>query len=184
MNKGDVANNTVLSMSLHTGTHVDMPCHFFADGQSIKDFPLDFWFFERPVFIDIKPQSILIKEELNEALKDADRDADCIIVRTGFNRYNNDELMKNPGFSAETAEFIRENFKKVRLLGFDSISVSSFADRMEGRRAHKAFLDPANPIILLEDMKLDKVDSLKRLTVVPLMVEGSDGLPVTVIGEL
>jgi len=38
--------------------------------------------------------------------------------------------------------------------GFDSISVSSFQNRMVGREAHRAFLDPKAPILLLEDIDL------------------------------
>lgn len=184
MAKGDAANNTVLSMSLHTGTHIDMPCHFFADGQTAADFGIDFWFFESPLFIDIKPKGNVIKDELISQLTSADKNCDCIIVRTGFDRYDHEQLMKNPGFHADTADFIRTNFKHVRLFGFDSISVSSFADREEGRRAHRAFLNPEQPIILLEDMNIKDVASLKRLSVIPMMIEGADGLPVTVIGEI
>jgi len=186
MSKGDPANNTLLSMSLHTGTHVDMPCHFFERGQTIADFPADFWFFEKPLFIDITPENNVIKDELISRLINADKDTDCIIVNTGFDRHDTDQLMKNPGFHEDTAEYIRQNFRNVRLFGFDSISVSSFADRPEGRKAHKAFLNPDSPIILLEDMNLTDKDyrSVRRLIVSPLRVDGADGLPCTVIGEL
>ena len=30
----------------HLGTHIDMPKHFFDDGQTLTDFPLDFWIFK------------------------------------------------------------------------------------------------------------------------------------------
>lgn len=186
MSKGDPANHTHLSMSLHTGTHVDMPCHFFENGQTIADFPADFWFFEKPLFIDLTPESNVIKDELISLLINMDKDADCIIVNTGFDRDDNSQLMKNPGFHEDVAHCIRDNFRNVRLFGFDSVSVSSFADRPEGRKAHKAFLNPENPIILLEDMNLTDKDyrSVTRLIVSPLRVDGADGLPCTVIGEL
>lgn len=184
MQKGDTANNTALSMSLHTGTHVDMPRHFFADGQTVTDFPIDFWFFESPLFLNVKPKNTVIKDELISLLTTSDKNCDCIIVRTGFDRLDSEQLMKNPGFHADIAEYIRENLKNVRLFGFDSISVSSFADREEGRRAHRAFLNPEKPIILLEDMNLKDVTAVNKLSVIPVMIEDADGLPVTVIGEL
>ncbi len=49
---------------------------------------------------------------------------------------------ENYGFHPKLANFIRKNFPKVRIFGFDSISISSFTDRILGREAHKAFLDP------------------------------------------
>lgn len=184
--KGGTANNTLISMSLHTGTHVDMPCHFFDGAQTVKDFPAGFWFFEKPLFLSISPESEVINHELISVLTGIDNKAsyDCIIVKTGFDRYNSEELMKNPGFHADTANFMRDNFANVRLFGFDSISVSSFAAREAGREAHKAFLNPDRPIVLLEDMNLKDTDRISRLCVMPLMVENADGLPATVIGEI
>jgi kynurenine formamidase len=30
-------------MVVHTGTHVDAPCHFFSDGPSMEQVPLERW---------------------------------------------------------------------------------------------------------------------------------------------
>src|SRR5688572_10399942 len=35
------ANVTTLSLSAHTGTHIDAPLHFLADGEDITSLPLD-----------------------------------------------------------------------------------------------------------------------------------------------
>lgn len=38
------ANVTVMEMNAHTGTHVDAPLHFLADGETVDRLPLDhFW---------------------------------------------------------------------------------------------------------------------------------------------
>jgi arylformamidase len=39
--KGDVCNLSLLTMGSHTGTHVDAPSHFLADGPRLGDVPLD-----------------------------------------------------------------------------------------------------------------------------------------------
>ena len=38
---GAVCNLTALSMCAHNGTHVDAPCHFYADGKTIDEVALD-----------------------------------------------------------------------------------------------------------------------------------------------
>ena len=72
-------------------------------------------------------------------------------------------------------------------MGFDSVSVSSFSNRMLGREAHKAFLDPLNPILLLEDMDLTLLSEdskIKKLDIAPLRISKCDGLPCTIIAEI
>src|SRR3954447_20619331 len=38
---GDVCNLRTISMSAHTGTHMDAPLHFIAGGRSIDTMPID-----------------------------------------------------------------------------------------------------------------------------------------------
>jgi arylformamidase len=38
---GDIANVSVLSCSVHTGTHIDAPIHFIEGAPAIEDLPLD-----------------------------------------------------------------------------------------------------------------------------------------------
>lgn len=81
--------------------------------------------------------------------------------------------------------FLSRSFPKLRVLGFDSISVSSFANRMIGRAAHKKFLNPAKPILLLKDMNLTNVCEgvvFDEVLIASLRIRESDGLPCTVVG--
>ena len=68
----------------------------------------------------------------------------------------------------------------------DLISVSSYSNREEGRKAHHAFLNPevGEPILLIEDMKLDLDTSFTKVIVSPLRIEKADGVPVTVFAEI
>ena len=65
----------------------------------------------------------------------------------------------------------------------DLISISSYSNRDEGRKAHHAFLNPieGEPILLIEDMKLDHVTRLKKVIVAPLLIDNADGSPCTVL---
>lgn len=188
---GDVANNSCLYSTAHIGTHVDMPYHFYEHGQKIIDFPPDFWIFNNVLFLEIEPRNIIIKNEIIDKLCDIeDKDIfDILILKTGacYIRKEKRFWENNYGFSPEIADYLKNHFPNIRLVGFDSISVSSFAARDVGRQAHRRFLDPDDPIILLEDMDLTQVDSscnINKVIVCPLRIAESDGLPCTVFAEV
>jgi kynurenine formamidase len=69
-------------------------------------------------------------------------------------------------------------------MGFDLVSLSSVEHREEGRAAHRQLLIGRN-FVIVEDMRLSELtDSPKRLFVVPVFLDGVDGMPCTVIAEL
>jgi arylformamidase len=43
MEDGEDANISRMNMGVHTGTHVDAPYHFIADGYAVEDLPLMRW---------------------------------------------------------------------------------------------------------------------------------------------
>lgn len=191
ISNGDIANNTTIETTVHIGTHIDMPYHFFDDGQTIEDFSADFFCFKNILFLEIKPKELIIKDELlNELEKIQNKNTyELLIVKTDicYKRGSQEFWESNYGFDPSIAEYLRINFLNIRVIGFDSISVSSFQNRMIGRKAHRAFLNPKSPILLLEDMDLTKVDKNTKfiqITIAPLRIAKSDGLPCTVIGKL
>ncbi|MDX4061790.1 cyclase family protein [Aliarcobacter skirrowii] len=191
ISKGDIANDTTIETTVHIGTHIDMPYHFFEDGQSIEDFDIDFFNFKNILFIEINPKDFIIKNELlNELEKIGNKENyELLIVKTGIcNKRDTQEFWElNYGFDPEIAFYLKSFFPKIRVLGFDSISVSSFQNRILGREAHKAFLNPQNPILLLEDMDLTNVDKntkFEKVIIAPFRISKCDGLPCTVIAEI
>jgi kynurenine formamidase len=188
MLNGDIANDSFISTTVHIGTHIDMPYHFYNDGQTIEDFDADFWIFNKPLLISIEPQSLLIKNELIERLDTlADEGFDLLIVRTGICDIRDEQRYwsENYGFHPDIYDYIVRKFPSVRVFGFDSISVSGITDRLAGREAHKRFLNPKKPILLLEDMDLrdfDKISAIKKIIVAPLRISQCDGLPCTIFG--
>ena len=188
---GDIANDSFIETTVHIGTHIDMPYHFYENGQTIENFDIEYFYFNNILFLELNPNDLVVKEELIDLLKEIDykNNYDSIIVKTGICYKRKEEIFwkENHGFHPEVAYYIRENFPKVRIFGFDSISVSSFANRMIGREAHKAFLKPENPILLVEDMDLRKIyknNKIKTMILVPLRISKSDGIPCTIIGEI
>ena len=191
ISNGNTANNTHIATSLHVGTHLDMPYHFYEDGQTIEDFNCSYFFLKNILFIDIEPKEVIIRDELLSILETIDdkEKYEIIIVKTGLCYLRNTEqyTMNNYGFHPIIADYIRKYFKNVRFFGFDSISVSSFSNRELGREAHRRFLLPEKPILLLEDMDLREIAPnmlLEELYIAPVRISKSDGLPCTIIGVL
>jgi len=187
--KGGVANDSTISTTLHIGTHVDMPYHFYENGQTIKDFPAEFWVFKKPLIIEIEQKDLIVNDLLIEKLENVtDKNHDVLIVKTGVcNIRSKKEFWDcNYGFHPDIYDYITCNFPLIRLFGFDSISVSSIQNRLLGREAHKRFLNPKNPILLLEDMDLRLVTEktqFNEIIVAPLRVALGDGLPCSVFGR-
>ena len=85
------------------------------------------------------------------------------------------------------AEYLRKTFPMLRIMGFDSISLSSFANRDVGREAHKAFLENDRPILPLEDMDLGRIENksvINKVITAPMHVQSADGSPCTVFAEM
>lgn len=188
ISNGDIANDSFISTTVHIGTHIDMPLHFYENGQTIEDFKVNFWIYKKPLIIEINPETLIIKDEIIAKLENMeDAEIDILIVKTGIcnEREKENFWSENYGFHPDVYDYLIQKFPKLRVFGFDSISVASFTDRLLGRESHKRFLNPSRPILLLEDMDLRSIDKdtfFSKIIIAPLRIEKCDGLPCTVIG--
>lgn len=187
---GETANSSCLVLSNnHIGTHIDVPRHFSVDGKRTIDYPIGDYVFEACQVIDLpRKEACLIGEEDIKGIN-IRSDVDLLLIRTGYEDLRGDDAYwnNNPGLAPELADYLRKTYPKLRCVGFDFISVTSWQYRPEGRLAHKAFLAPDNgdrEIWAIEDMSLKDAPSvIKRVVVAPLLVEDGNGTAVTVIGE-
>ncbi len=211
---GDSANTLELRFSNHSSTHIDAPYHFDPNGKRITDYEESFWFCSHVLAIE-SPEPPAAKQYLQvshfqEALQnsgfrtteewqadnDTFRKVEALLWKTGWCNKRTAQIhvertaysMAGPGMSAQLANYLRRLFPSLRFFGFDLISLSSFADREEGRRSHRAFLCHERPILPIEDMDLRHLSVgpsvLRNLLVSPLLIEGADGAPVSVWGNL
>lgn len=189
ISKGDTANTLRYILPNHTGTHVDVPKHFFDEGPTLTDFAPEFWIFENPLLIDVPCDDdyLIEPEHISGAIN---QKADILFLTSRFERYREESRywMRNPGLSPSLGTWIREKFLNIRAIGVDFISVTSQRHKNEGRLAHRAFLDPkglGKAVVIIEDMSLCRIDgTLTRVIVMPLRVSGSDGGPCTVVGYM
>jgi len=174
---GDTANNLILSFPNHVGTHLDFLFHFSNEGKKCSDYPASFWIFDKVGFLDC---SI---EEVPERISSLSNDIELLILRTGFGGKRGEEIYwaSQPVIPAYFASMFRSEFPKLRIFGFDMISLTSKLDKAEGRKAHLAFLID-HDILILEDMNINHlINYPERVVVSPLQVGFADVVPCTVI---
>ena len=184
---GDSCNTSILTFPNHVGTHIDLPCHFDPAGKSLSDFEPRFWEFEEVEIQDISneiTESELIGSHHLNNLNNLE--TELLIIKTGFGDFRGTDkyTLTPPGLDSQLAGYLRERLPYLRCIGMDLISVSSYSNRDEGRKAHHAFLNPkhGDPILLIEDMKLDECSDLNRVIVAPLLIKNANGVPCTIFG--
>lgn len=184
INHGDTCNEIQFTMSNHLGTHVDAPCHFDPSGQTLSDYLPDDWVFTSCclVSLDMQPGDVV-----NAALLESchlNEGVDLLLIRTGMWRYRNDDAYwkKNVIFHADLGEYLKSNFPSLQAIALDAISLSSLLDREMGREAHRAIL--SRGIRIFEDVNLSALNkSPHSVHAYPMMIQGGDGAPVTMVAS-
>ncbi len=170
-------NNSRVSVGIHCGTHMDAPFHFFGEGRTIDQVPLD-QCVGPALRIDLRSvvANGLIAAEHLQAQEAMIRDLRKIVLFTAWSdRWGRPEYFTDhPVFTPEAAQFVVDC--GVRLVGVDFPSV----DRPPFP-AHIAFL--GNGIIIVENLtNLAAIrNEVFNLIVLPLKITGRDGSPVRAI---
>ena len=185
ISQGKSSNSQEWILSNHVGTHIDLPAHFDSKGKRLHEYDDSFWLFKSPFLLEIPAleNEIITVSALFDTIP---THADFLILKTGFQRHRDQKKYwnNNPGLSPELGDYLRQNKKNLRCIGFDFISLTSYQNRELGREAHRRFLEESregSPLCIIEDMNLKNLQtSPSALSVAPLWVEGADGSPVTV----
>lgn len=190
MERNDSCNAGLWTMSNHLGTHIDCPRHFSKGGKTLSEYDADFWVFVSAGIVDISP--IEPEQQIDLTVLPVEiipADADLLILKTGFGKMRGDPVYwnANPSFSPDLADALRGHCPNLRVMGFDTISLSSWTDRDLGKEAHWAFLDTPRSILLLEDMDLTHIEkdtNINQVIIGPLPVKNADASPCMVICEV
>lgn len=177
----------------HAGTHIDAPAHMLPRGKPITYWPIQTFIFSHPLVLDVPKDndSLIVPKDLEEH-KAAIATCDLLLLRTGFERYRAANPIRyrdrNPGLSSEVAHYLDNGcFTSLHAVGIDTISMAAARHPHEGVEAHKISFSrrDGSVLFLIEDMKLSHTPKhLERVFVVPLLIEGLDSCPCTVIAEL
>ncbi len=190
---GDLYDQYIVETANHNGTHIDAPRHFNPDGARIADLPVNNFIFHSPVVIDLpKGDGELITGSDLEGLSANFENADLLLIRTGFGKLREIDPArykgKNPGFHPSAATYLMENSPHLRAIGMDLVSATSATHISEGIQFHQLILGcgrkDKRAILLIEDVNLNQeLDGLGKVTALPLLVEGVDSGPCTIVGE-
>lgn len=174
MAAGASVNLSTLTLSAHTGTHVDAPFHFRRDGITVERLPLAVYWGLAQVVTVSKPHGPLSPADF--AHVDLTR-APRLLVRSGGSSVPHDQFP--PAFvhpSPELAAVLGD--AGIVLYGADTPSM----DHAESQElpGHNALLEAG--IAILEGLDLAGApDGLYELSALPLKIDGGDGSPVRAV---
>ena len=169
--KGEVVNLTTLTLSAHTGSHVDAPLHFTDDGLSIDQVDLATYWGPAQVVTTAKASGPLFADDF--AAYDLTL-APRVLVRSPAGRL--DQSLFPADFiypSPELATYLAG--QGIILFGSDAPSMDDQESKtLEG---HNALLGQGIAILEWLDLR-DAADGLYELVALPLRIAGGDGSPV------
>ncbi len=181
----DPANVTHLSMAVHHGTHVDAPSHFYVDGPTIDQIPLDRFMGAGVLYRVAVEAGGQVEPEHLLASAGAPGPGDIVLIDTGWHRrIGTPEYGDAPSLSVATADWLVEH--RVKLVGIDAATPDLPAHRRsEGFDwpVHQRLL--RNGILIAEHManlgalEPGRVDVFFGVTA----VVGADAGPARVIGR-
>ncbi len=161
-----------LTMSSHTGTHVDAPFHFDNEGKRILDLPLE-RFMGPAIVVSVEDAAEISSERLEEVDLSGVKK---VLFKT--NAWKNPEQFPEriPHIAKGLAPFLKE--KGIDLIGVDLPSV----DPLDSKEltAHHSLRH--HDIGILEGIVLDHVEPGRyELVALPLPLKEGDGSPVRAI---
>lgn len=182
LDDGSCVNVSRLTLSPHSGTHVDAPLHFTADGASVDELPLSL-LIGRCVVLDLGPHLPQDEDrpEITASVLElsagdlVDGISPRVLVRTGyvFGRPFNTHFAH---FSPDAADWLAS--RGVRLLGTDAPSVDDFDSK--NMEAHRACV--SRGVTILEGLNLHEVNpGTYRLIALPMKIAGAEGAPVRAV---
>lgn len=174
LERGDVANVSRIVLGSHSGTHLDAPRHFLAQGTTVDALDLQVCVGPARVYQLESSTHITVEDLLPLDFTDVQR----VVLKT-----TNGELWDAPDFCADyvaltasAAQWLIEH--GVRLVGIDYLSVDVF-ERLDFP-VHRTLLGAG--VVILEGLDLRAVPSGDyELLALPLRLADSDGAPARAI---
>ena len=172
---GDNCNLSMISLGSHTGTHVDAPRHFYANGLSIDEMSLDYFIGSaRLIEIPANKDKVTSRDLADFEIKKDER----LILKT-----RNSEIISK-GYFDKNFVYLTEDAAsylagiKIKTLGFDYLSIEKYNSKCHA--VHKILLKENIPIIeglVLKNIKQGNY----HLVALPLKLDACDGSPVRAV---
>jgi arylformamidase len=171
---GQPYNVARITMGAHSGTHVDAPYHFLADGGTVEQLALEILIGKCRV-IDIGARHKIERADLeSQDLRDDLR----VLLKTRMSgqlrvrEFQADFVYLTP----DAARYLVQ--AGIKLVGIDYLSVEKFGS--EDFAAHHALLGAG--VVIIEGLDLSEVEAGEYdMTCLPLRIVGADGSPARVV---
>jgi kynurenine formamidase len=180
----DGYNTTNLKLYSHAGTHMDAPLHFLEGGATI-----DQWDLQKCIgpalVLDLshkEPNSLITVDDV-ATYADQIGPGVRVLMRTDWDAHAElpDYRTHFPRISRELAHWLVD--RGVWLVGVQTPSVASLADREELRDVHQILL--RGQIVIVECLaNLDQLPPTVTFIALPLKVQAGDGSPVRAVAML
>jgi len=176
MGQGDAVNDSVLLCGVHTGTHVDAPLHFLADGADVTQLALDALI--GPAVVGALPDVDVVTAEDLDALN-LPNDMQRLLLRTrnseGWQRGDREFRADFVALTAAAARWVVA--RGIRLIGVDYLSVQIFRGDPQ---THIALLQAG--VVIVEGLNLAGVaPGSYELICLPLKLAGAEGAPARAV---
>jgi arylformamidase len=180
--------NTVITLNTHIGTHIDAPRHFYADGASVSEVPLERIVMREAVVLDVSHKAAgegVTADDLEKTgVKPAGRQ--IAVIKTSWT----DRAFGKPEFWSNTIHLEPSVGEWVERQGVSAVAMDCFPEKpfwlmtltpAERGANHKRWLKAGIPMIQMLT-RLDRIAPKFTLVALPLNLIGMDGAPARVIG--
>lgn len=191
--RGGKSNTTRLQLFSHSGTHVDAPKHFNDAGPSACELPIAAFIFSRPYVVEVpKPDGGFITRAELTPHREALAQADLCLLHTGWSRMRSADpdryARRGPLLHPDAARFLVDECPGLRGVATDAISIGAPGYRNESIETHQILTGLGRTdgrfLLIFEDLHIDPdLGQARRIFGWPLLIEGSDGSPCTIVAE-
>ena len=175
MPRGDHDNVSRISMGVHTGTHIDAPLHFLANGASIDTLPFSAMVGRCRVIEVANEEQITVQELQSHDLEPNEKL--LFKTRNSSRDWPKQEFLTDFVYIPhEAAEFLAE--RKVETVGVDYLSIGGY--KKDGAQTHAALLSAG--IWVIEGLNMAGVaPGHYELICLPLLLSGAEAAPARAI---
>jgi arylformamidase len=173
--RGDDCNVSHIAIGVHTGTHMDAPIHFIAEGAGLDEMPLSAVIGEARVIDIADPVAVTADELRLHHLGRGER----LLFRTANSArvWQTHHFVEDFVYIAEEAALYLAD-AGVQTVGIDYLSVGGYL--VDGARIHRILLEAG--IWIIEGLDLSAVAAGRyEMICLPLKLHGGDGAPARAI---
>lgn len=175
ISQGAGANVSAIAFGSHCGTHVDAVKHFFDDGQTVDQIPLDR--FIGPAILLAFPDDLMSVGAADLARHDIGAHTRVLLRTRNSSFIGGPEFVKDFTYLApDGAEYLVS--RGVELVGIDYFSIEQF--HSGHHRTHRALLERG--VVIVEGLDLSEpAPGEYQFLCLPLRLAGLDGAPARVV---